>query len=179
MLTHFSICRSSLPRHVICPYQPHLGMCTKALCSSRPGCRQSGVRLIHFFFTNFNISSVFGIKDTLLSCNSLCSPQPQPGMYTPQPHLNLVFHNGSHITATWQSHHIIMAVTSQHMYGTATTRHMYSTASPRHMYGTATTQSRPSQYLRHCLATSSPGHALTHCSIELHIAPRPRGIARR
>ena len=43
----------------------------KAFYSSRPGCRPSRhpFQLIHFFSTNFNISSVFGIKDTLLSCN--------------------------------------------------------------------------------------------------------------
>ena len=49
--------------------------------AKRPGCRQSGVRLIHFYFTNFNISSIFGIKDTLLSCNpsGLNSQTPRPG----------------------------------------------------------------------------------------------------
>ena len=53
----------------------------KAFYSSRPGCRPSGVRLIHFFFTNFNISSVFGIKDTLLSYNpsGLHSQTHRPG----------------------------------------------------------------------------------------------------
>ena len=47
-------------------------------------CQQSGVRLIfliHFFFTNFTISSVFGIKDKLLLCNhsGLHSQTPRPG----------------------------------------------------------------------------------------------------
>ena len=53
----------------------------KAFYSSRPGCRGGGVRLIHFLFTNFNISSVFGIKDTLLSCNPSGhhSQTPRPG----------------------------------------------------------------------------------------------------
>ena len=42
---------------------------SKAFYSSRPGCRPSWVRLIYFFITNFNISSVSGIKETLLSFN--------------------------------------------------------------------------------------------------------------
>ena len=52
----------------------------KAFYSSRPGCRSNGVRLIHFLLTNFNISSVFGIKDTLLSYNpsGLHSQTPRP-----------------------------------------------------------------------------------------------------
>ena len=54
--------------------------CSKAFYSSRPGCQQSGVRLILFFFSNFNISSVFGIQDTLLSYNpsGLHSQTPRP-----------------------------------------------------------------------------------------------------
>ena len=53
----------------------------RAFFNSRPGCRPSGVLLIRFFFTNFNISSVFCIKDTLLSYNNsgLHSQTPRPG----------------------------------------------------------------------------------------------------
>ena len=42
---------------------------------------KGGVRLIHLIFTNFNISSVFGINDTLLSYNpsALHSKTPRPG----------------------------------------------------------------------------------------------------
>ena len=53
----------------------------KAFYSSRPGCRPSGVWLINFFFTNFNISSAFGIQDTVLSYNpsGLHSQTHRPG----------------------------------------------------------------------------------------------------
>ena len=36
---------------------------------SKPGCLQSGVRLINFFFDNFNISSIFRYTGTLLLLN--------------------------------------------------------------------------------------------------------------
>ena len=55
---------------VIKGHFPH----SQCIYSSRPGCRQSGVRLIHFFLTNFNISSLFGIQDTIFITQSFRTP---------------------------------------------------------------------------------------------------------
>ena len=54
---------------------------------SRPGCQQSGVRLIHFFFNNFYISSIFRYRRHIFIIKSFRAPlcSPSSGVQRPWP----------------------------------------------------------------------------------------------